>query len=273
MHISHSFSRYTICLAAGVAFLVVTASLHAAITNGDFYPQNNTMVGSGNGTLDFILLTESAGGSNNSGGIFNGDDANTAMPTGGGHTTASTTFITSFGAIRGFYRYNFPDGLGGSTVDQMVLFLDINQIGGDQHINLDVLKIIKDYNQIYGDARDNPWTGNPNLGVITSAMQNNTNTNFSGGTQLQTLATPPVTLQQQLVGAGHADWAIFTHINPFDPAYSDSTRFLLHWESSDHDDGGETVFLSGTFGPHDGIPEPATLGLLAVGLLGLRRHR
>src|SRR5262245_47718058 len=169
MHISRSFRRYTICLAAGVVLSAATASLHAAITNSDFYPQSNAMVGSGNGTLDFILLTESAGGSNNSGGGFNGDDANTKMPTGSGHTTASTTFITSFGLIRSYYRLNFPDGLGGSTVDQMVLFLDINQIGGDQHINLDVLKIIKDYNQIYGDARDNPWTGNPNLGVITSA--------------------------------------------------------------------------------------------------------
>ena len=62
-------------------------------------------------------------------------------------------------------------------------------------------------------------------------------------------------------GAGHADKAIFTGINPFDSGFNDSTRILFHWASSNHNDGGETAFLSGTFAAHDlpgpQIPEPS----------------
>ena len=69
---------------------------------------------------------------------------------------------------------------------------------------------------------------------------------------------------------------IFTGVNPFDPAFTPSTRILFHWESSGHDNGGESIFLSGTVSPSD-VPEPAVaaalLGLAAGGALAVRRRR
>src|SRR4051812_26075403 len=100
------------------------------ITSTNVVPVPVGTVGSGNGTLDFLLLTESSGGSTNSSGSFNGDNSNTDLPTGNGHTTASGSFITSFGEIRSFYRLNFPDGSGGSTVDQILVMVDVNETGG-----------------------------------------------------------------------------------------------------------------------------------------------
>src|SRR5438874_12679704 len=80
----------------------------AVITSSDIYATTGHETGSGNGTLDLILMTESAGGSQNTGGAFNGDDANTAMPTGNSRPTANSTYITSVGELRSFYRLNFP---------------------------------------------------------------------------------------------------------------------------------------------------------------------
>ena len=108
---------------------------------------------------------------------------------------------------------------------------------------------------------------------ITSSQQNATNASFSGGTLLANLDSSPKVLGQISVGAGHADQAIFTGINPFDPSFSDTDRILLHWKSSDHDNGGETVFISGTIGPQDLVPEPASAGLLGVTALLLARRR
>jgi hypothetical protein len=54
---------------------------------------------------------------------------------------------------------------------------------------------------------------------------------------------------------------------------------LFHWASSDHDDGGETVFLSGEFGPLDfvgPVPEPSVLafaGIAGFALLSVNRKR
>jgi len=74
-------------------------------------------------------------------------------------------------------------------------------------------------------------------------------------------------------GAGFADYGIRLGIDPYDAAFSDSTRILFHWESSEHDDGGETVFISGEYRPEE-IPEPATAGLLALcSLVAIARRR
>src|SRR5262245_7152756 len=74
-----------------------TASATMILTDSSVIQIPENAVGSGNGTLDFILFTESSGGTGNSSGSFNGDNANTHLPTGSGHTTANESFVTSIG--------------------------------------------------------------------------------------------------------------------------------------------------------------------------------
>ena len=85
---------------------------------------------SGNGQLDLILFGYAAGGGVTGNAVtgFNGDDANTQMP-GGGTKSISGSYITSMGELRDFYRLNFPNGLGGSTVNEIVLFADLSETG------------------------------------------------------------------------------------------------------------------------------------------------
>ncbi len=253
--------------AAPVGAVVIDSSYFIALSGSE--------TGSGNGTLDFLLFTESAGGAANSGGSFNGDNANTDMPKGNGNTTALESYITSIGDLRNFYILNFPDGSGGSTVNQIAIFVDVNETGGNQDISLDTLNIVQDYNASFGDDRDNPFGAD-----ISSALQNSTDAGYSGGTLLASLDASQI-LAYQNNGAGHADVVIYTGINPFDLAFSDSTRILFHWASSGHDNGGETIFLSGEFGAQDlpgpQVPEPASVALAALGgvgfVLAARRQR
>src|SRR3954470_16843834 len=128
------------------------------ITSNHIVPVPVGMVGSGNGTLDFIMLTESAGGSTNTSGPFNGDNANTQLPTGNGNTTANESFITSIGELRAFYILNFPNGSGGSTVNQLVVMVDVNETGGPQTINLDTFDITQNFAAFAsGDPRNDPF--------------------------------------------------------------------------------------------------------------------
>jgi hypothetical protein len=252
-------------------FIACAAPARAAlITSTNIIPVPTGTVGSGNGTLDFIFLTESSGGSQNSSGPFNGDDANTQMPTGTGNTTSNESFITSIGEIRSFYVLNFPNGSGGSTVNQLVVMVDVNETGGPQSINLDTFDIIHNFTAFAppSDTRNDPLNND-----LSSSTQNGTNASFSGGTVLATLDSSPKVLAQVSVGAGHADQAIFTGINPFDPSFADSDRIVLHWVSSDHDNGGETVFLSGSIAGADIFPEPGVASIAALGLIGLARRR
>jgi hypothetical protein len=236
------------------------------ITSADIFDTLGVEQGSGNGTLDFIFFTESQGGAENSASGFDGDDANTDMPTGNHNTTAMESFVTSIGELRDFYKLNFPDGLGGSTVDEIVLFVDINQTTSGSDISLDGLEIWIDYDATFGDDRDDPGGTDPDGTYIDvdSSLQNATNSSFSGGTLAAVLDSPKLLPLLAQHGAGFEDYAILTGINPFDDAYCATTRILFDWQSSGHNDGGETIFLSGEYSAHD-VPEPGALLLLASG--------
>lgn len=258
------------CFGLAVSLLLAVSPAQGVeiITDADINWTLNNQVGSGNGTLDFLLFTESAGGSENSGGGFDGDDANTDMPTGAGSQTAVESFITSIEEIRDFYILNFPDGGGGSEINEIVLFLDMNEITGQPTFALNDLTILKDYTANFGDDRDNPAGTD-----ISSALQNSTDTGYTGGTILAQLDGPKVlSLNEQ--GAGFADYCINTKIDPFDPEL-DGARLLFFWDSGSvahpHDDGGESIFLSGEFAQC--IPEPGTMALMGFGFLALLAGR
>ena len=254
---------------AACLFLVmlVTPALGATITSADIVGLSTSSIGSGNGTLDYILFTGAVGGSPNSAGAFNGDDANTDMPKGGSSPTADESYVTSFGDLRAFYNLTFPDGSGGSTVNEIAVFVDINELGGPgDDISLTTFEVIRNYTASYGDDRDDPASTD-----VSSALQNMTNAGFAGGSILASLDSGPKVLAQVHVGAGFADQVIFTGIDPFDGAYADGDRVLFHLVSFDHTNGDETLFLSGTIGPQDVIviPEPASITLIGLGLVSL----
>ena len=255
---------YTIAVISVAVLLFSNISSAALITDLEIFQTSGKEVGSGNGTLDLLLFTESSGGSGNSSSGFDGDDSNTDMPTGGGggNSSVSVFYITSIGDIRDYYELNFS-----ADAHDIVLFVDLNQTANGDDIVLDTLTVVVDYTADFGDLRDTP-AGND----ISSTLQNST-TGYNGGTVVANLdGSKTLPLNQQ--GAGFADYAIFLGIDPYDEDYTDSTRILVQWESTGHDDGGESIFLSGIYEPVKGtVPEPTTMVLLALGSLAAIRRR
>jgi len=147
-------SALVVCCALGIG----SAARGSVITSSDIYSTTGNEVGSGNGTLDLIFFTDSQAKAPNAQGAFNGDDANTAMPKGVNNGTANVSYITSMGEIRAFYRLNFSDGSGGSTINNLGVFLDMNQIGSDTHLDLDAFSATINYNLFSPatDTRNNP---------------------------------------------------------------------------------------------------------------------
>ena len=265
-----------ICLVAAWVFPNATAkALPVQITDDMIVATTGSEVHSGNGHLDLILLGFAGGGgvNENAALTFDGDDANTDMPTGGSASSVVESYVTSIGEIRDFYTLNFPDGFGGSLEDQITLFVDLSETGTVNHITLNDIQIVLEFDDFPGGTSDT--RNDPAKFDIESSVQNGTGSLYSGGMVLSQLAPAisPKTLPLNVQGAGFADYGILTGIDPFEPAYNDDDRILLFWSSDDHDDGGDKVFLSGSVQSIH-VPEPATLSLMALaGAIVLRRRR
>lgn len=258
--------------------LTISSANAALITNDDIVEIPEHVIQSGHGHLDLLLFGYANGAGVNSNQykdhgtvIFDGDDANSDMPVGTGNPTgasASESYITSIGELRAFYTLHFPSAGGGSLVDEIVLFVDLTETGQggganpNDNITLNKLDIIIDYNAFSpaSDDRNDPLNND-----LSSSQQNGTGASYTGGTLISSLApgVAPKVLQVTNNGSGWADQMIFTGINPFDPTYSDDTRILFHWESSDHHGGGTDIFIDGAV--HPLVPEPATMALLGLG--------
>jgi hypothetical protein len=253
--------------------LAVPVAKAATIGAGEIVAIPSGVTGSGNGTLNLRMGTFSGSEIGNASGASNFDNGNNTLPQGGGADTQffDESYVTTAGDLQDYYTLNFGATTSGQI--QLVLFLDLNETGGGQPSNtLGVLDIFL-----------NPATiqGNPvPSGDVTSAEQAAINQVFTGGTLLAELNPEPAgNLPVNSQGAGFADYAIATGLDPFALAASDVV--LFNFSMSTLNDGAEEIFLSGTFAgsdipgvPHL-VPEPGTGLLLGTGLLGLawRRRR
>ena len=256
---------------ATAAFLVAALGLvpdpvHASIIQtADIVAIQQHVTGSGNGTLDLRMFTFSGSEIPNEKGSFNGDNGNNNLPQGGGADIESfaESYVTTGGELKAFYNLNFPPG----SIHEIVLFLDLNETGGGEPNNtLAKLDIVLNPTSIQG---------NPDpLGDVSSdgqASQAEINQVYIGGTTIANLnPQPAANLPVNNQGAGFADYAIFTGIDPF--SLNDSDVLLFNVSMSILNDGAEELFLSGTYE----MPEPATMSLLLLigaPLLALRRRR
>ena len=241
-----------LCGSNAQAVLIQTADI-VAIPSG--------VTGSGNGTLDLRMFTFSGSEIQNTAGSFNGDNGNNTLPQGGGASAFVESYATTAGELKAYYDLNFGPG----SINEIVLFLDLNETGTTGELTNTLAKL---------DVVINPAsiTGSPNpLNDVLSSEQAAINQGYTGGTTIANLnPQPAANLPVNSQGAGFADYAIFTGIDPF--SLNDSDVLLFNVSMSTLNNGAEEIFLSGMYAPSD-IPEPATMALMALGGLLLRRKK
>ncbi len=246
-----------------VVILLCSGSVNAAlIETADIVAIPDGVVGSGNGTLDLRMFTFSGSEIQNTAGSFNGDNGNNTLPQGGGAdiNVFVESYVTTAGELKSYYNLNFLPG----TIHEIMLCLDLNETGGGEPNNtLAKLDIVINPTGI---------SGSPNpLGDVWGVEQAAIDQVYTGGATIANLSPEPAAnIPVNNQGAGFADYAIFTGIDPF--SLNDSDVLLFNVSMNTLNDGAEQIFLSGTYAPGD-IPEPATMGLLLIGGLTLLRRK
>lgn len=245
-----------------VSGLIAVPTYAAVIQTADIVAIPQHVTGSGNGTLDLRMGTFSGSEIQNTAGTFNGDNGNNTLPQGGGEDISwfVESYVITAGELKALYNLNFAPG----SIDEIVVFVDLNETGGG----------IPNNTLAEFDVVLNPTSiqGNPDpLGDVSSAEQAAIDQIYTGGTKIAYLnPEPAANLPVNSQGAGFADYAIFTGIDPF--ALNDADVLLFNISMDLLNNGAEEIFLSGEFAGTD-VPDPATIALLGVGALAFLRRR
>ena len=257
-----------LCCAAVAVFLPAAAASASSITGSDIVAIPAGVQPSRNGALDLRAFTFSGSEVENAAGAFDGDNGNNSLPHSAGRDTSSfaESYLTTAGDLQGFYQLNF--GVTTAGLIEIVLFLDLNETGSGEATNtLSVFDVVLNPSTVGG--------GPDPLGDVTSAEQDAIDHFFMGGTLLAALDPEPAgNLPVNAQGAGFADYAIYTGIDPFALAASDVLLFNISMESLSN--GSDEIFFDGSVSGVDVIgviPEPSTALLLALGLAFLARGR
>jgi hypothetical protein len=166
--------------------------------------------------------------------------------------------VTTAGKLKAYYDLNF----GAGSVDELVVFLDLNETGGGKLVNdLAIFNIILNPTTIQGSP-------DPAGGNVTSDQQAAINQIYTGGSTIANLDSAK-NLPTNEQGAGWADYAIFTGVNPY--SYDDTDVLLFNISMNTLNNGAEEFFLDGVFSGPDivVVPVPAAIWLFGSGLLGL----
>ena len=241
------------------------------ISDLDIEGLSENIVGSGNGTLDWRLFTYS--GSEIKNDIY--DNGNNDLAKDVKRSFFDESFITTAAELKDYFLQNFDDLNGQPGEIEIVLFLDLNETGeAGMEVNyLNTMQIVVNPDWVSGNPNPFGDVESDYRKKSTSGNQSDINQNFFGGTvaaQLDSDYNNPYNLPVQQQGAGWADYAIHTGIDPF--TLEDDDTVLINFSMSELNSGAEELFLSGTYSAndlHDAIPEPMAVSFIGVGGIGL----
>jgi hypothetical protein len=246
--------------------MVAPAGYAASIGSSEIMLIPSGVVGSGNGTLDLRMLTHSGSEIDNEAAGHNYDNGNNKASQGGGDNSFAESYVTTAGKLQDYYNLNY--GTTGPGQIELVIFLDLNETGtnGELTNTFDVLDIILNPSTIQGSP-------DPVNLDVTSAQQDAIDQVFTGGSLIAELVPEPAdNIPVNSQGAGFADYAIFTGIDPF--ALNASDVLLFNYSMSLLNNGAEEIFLDGEVAGSDiPVPEPGSALLVGLGLMGLAAGR